>query len=343
MKLLFFLISLGFLFQSCSTKTLKSQTKSTDNSTFRIAFGSCSDQDSANILWKEITANQAALWIWGGDLIYSEIKNIEHFRSAYQKQKKNADYQEFLKKTKVLGTWDDHDYGVNDGGLENPKKELAQEIFLDFFDIPQNDPRRKQEGVYYSELFEVGKNKSVNVILLDTRYFRSSLTLDKDSQKRYKSNEYGEGTMLGDKQWKWLEKELTNSEADFNVIVSSIQFLSYLHRYETWGNMPHQVDKMKALIRDSGAKGTFILSGDRHFSEISKTNVEGLAYPLYDFTSSGLTHTYSKTKDENPLRVSKLVNVKSFGLLKFNFEKKSVIMEMRGKKNILLDSFEAQF
>ena len=310
---------------------------------FTLAFGSCDNQDEKNIFWKDIEQNQSDVWIWGGDLVYGESKHMKSFISAFQKQKQNADYQDFIKRTKVLGVWDDHDYGVNDGGVEHPDKKEAQQLFLDFFDVPKDDPRRKKEGTYFSETFKAEEGKSIKVILLDTRYFRTSLTEDKKTKKRYKPNEYGEGTMLGETQWNWLNKELKDSKADFNIIVSSIQFLAYEHGFETWANMPHESDKLKNMIRESGAKGTIILSGDRHISEISKVDVKGLAYPLYDFTSSGLTHSYEKSKETNPLRVSKLITVVSFGLLKFDFDKNTVLMEIRGANDTLLDSVKVQF
>ena len=138
------------------------------------------------------------------------------------------------------------------------------------------------------------------------------------------------------RQWQWLENTLNNSEADFNLIVSSIQFLSTEHGYETWGNMPHEVNKLKSLIGTSKAKGVIILSGDRHISEFSKTAIEGVDYPLIDFTSSGMTHSYSNFGGEpNQYRKGKVVSDLSFGLLKINFEAKKVIMQMRGENNVL--------
>lgn len=53
--------------------------------------------------------------------------------------------------------------------------------------------------------------------------------------KRFQPNTYGQGSMLGDAQWKWLELELKKSKADFNLIVSSVQILSAEHGFETWG------------------------------------------------------------------------------------------------------------
>jgi len=49
----------------------------------------------------------------------------------------------------------------------------------------------------------------LQVILLDTRYYRDPLSSD--------------GSILGDAQWTWLEKELKGLPTTFTVIVSSIQ------------------------------------------------------------------------------------------------------------------------
>src|SRR5690606_31116833 len=143
-----------------------------------------------------------------------------------------------------------------------------------------------------SEVFETDKG-SIKVIVLDTRYFRTELTKSTENNRRYQPNEFGNGTILGEMQWQWLKDELNNSNSDFNVIVSSIQVLSSEHQFEKWANFPHETERLFKLIASSGAKGTFIISGDRHISEFSKTQIDGMNSPLVDFTSSGLTHVYS--------------------------------------------------
>ena len=141
---------------------------------------------------------------------------------------------------------------------------------------------------------------------------------------------------MGKKQWSWLKNELKKSKEDFTIIDSSIQFLSSEHGFETWGNFPHEVEKMKDLIIKSSVKNILFLSGDRHISEFSKTTIDGLNYPIIDFTSSGLTHSYSSNSGEtNKYREKEVVKEISFGLLKFDFEKKSITMQMRGEQNVL--------
>lgn len=228
-----------------------------------------------------------------------------------------------------------HDYGKKDGGVEFNEKKKSQREFFDFIGVAKDDPIRKQEGVYRAHEFEKS-NGSIKIIMLDTRFFRTALTSDPSPKKRFKPNAYGLGTFLGEVQWNWLETELRESKADFNVIVSSIQVLSNEHGFECCGNFPHEVDRFKNLLVTSKAKGVIILSGDRHISEFSGTSISGMAYPLVDFTSSGLTHVYSRFENEpNSHRVGTVVAKESFGLLQFDLDQKKVFLSMLGDNGSL--------
>ncbi|GAA4325328.1 hypothetical protein GCM10023115_40670 [Pontixanthobacter gangjinensis] len=305
-----------------------------------IAFGSCNREDSPQALWDDILKNDPDVFLWGGDNIYSDTDDAKVMKAAYELQRNNKGYQKLLNRVPVYGIWDDHDYGLNDGGKEWHFKEKSQQLFLDFMEVPQNSPRRSREGVYHAEVFETEKGK-VKVFMLDTRYFRDPLAKSEDPNRRYEASE---GAILGEQQWEWLENGLRDSEADFNVILSSIQVLSAEHGFEKWGNFPSEVERLKELIVSSEARNVILLSGDRHISEFSATEVEGLDYPLVDFTSSGLTHTYEEFSGEpNKYRVGEVVNDKSFGLLKFDFDKNRLRMEMRGNRNKLLQDYVLEF
>jgi alkaline phosphatase D len=320
---------------SCKTIQVENEKKIEDGYDVTIAFGSCNDQDIENKLWVEVLKNNPDVWIWGGDDVYADTDNMVKLKADYDKVLANEGYIKLKEIAEITGTWDDHDYGLNDGGEEFLAKKESQQVFLDFLGVSKNDKRRSREGVYSSQMVNSPKGK-IKIIVLDTRYFRSALTQSKNNEKRYEPSVYGKGTMLGNMQWNWLEHELKSSVADFNLIVSSVQFLSAEHGFETWGNFPHEVDKLKALIKDSKASGVMVLSGDRHISEFSKTLIDGVSYPLIDFTSSGLTHVYSSFSGEpNKYRVLEVVPKLSFGVLKFNLETKTVFLEMRGLNNTL--------
>lgn len=342
MRFFFVLFLSSFLFSCCNIKKQNQVAKISKKHDFTIAFGSCNKQNKTNVLWQEIEKNNPNLWIWGGDIIYSDTENMSKMKSDYEVQLNQKGYKALSTSIPILATWDDHDYGINDGGAEFPKKQEAQQLFLDFLGVSDNNPRRKQEGIYYSKEFNNSKGK-IKIILLDTRYFRTKLT-KAQGKKRYVPNKNDEGTILGETQWSWLENELKNSKANFNIIVSSIQVLSSEHGFETWGNFPHEVDKLKEIIISSKAKGVLLLSGDRHISEFSQTEVDELPYKLTDFTSSGLTHAYTSYSGEpNKHRIKEVVNEISFGILNFNFNDNFIELEMRGRNNKLLQKMKQSY
>lgn len=313
------------------------------NAEFTVAFGSCNRTNMKNLLWDDIAAVSPDVWIWGGDNIYADTDDIVRMQTMYRNQNQVTGYRELKQKVPIIGTWDDHDYGLNDGGVEFPKKKESQQAFLDFMEVPMDSPRRSREGVYTAHDYNLPQGK-MKILVLDTRYFRTPLTPDTLTQKRVTPNTYGQGTLLGEKQWQWLSEELHSSQADFNIIISSIQLLSNEHGFECWGNFPHETDKLLQLLAASRAKGVMILSGDRHISEFSRRAVARLSYPLIDFTSSGLTHVYASYSGEpNPYRVGEVVAKESFGLVKINLSSKQAHFEMIGNNGEVLGRLEESY
>lgn len=338
---LFFVVVGAF---SCKSTLDISATNNTSGEVFVVAFGSCNKQYEVNPFWDDILMYNPDVWIWGGDNIYaSEDFRLGKLKRGYAKQNRNKSYRKLLSQIPIIGTWDDHDYGLNDGGEEFEQKEESQQLFLDFMQVPAESNRRGQEGVYASHTYKT-THGNVKVLVLDTRFFRSPLEKDSDPNRRYKANQTENATILGETQWKWLEKELNESEADFNLIISSIQFLSSEHGFESWGNFPMEIEKMNQFILDSEAKGVMVLSGDRHISEFSRTNLKGMAYPLVDFTSSGLTHSYSEFKSEpNRFRVGEVVSQTSFGLIELNLKNKEAHFKIMGENRTVYQELKQAY
>ncbi|WP_437396750.1 alkaline phosphatase D family protein [Flagellimonas lutimaris] len=344
MKQFYIFLATLILFSACKKKVEKTiETEERPSPDFIVAFGSCNMSQEPNPFWDDILAESPDVWIWGGDIVYADTDDVEKLRAIYAMQDTVAEYAKLRAEVPIIGTWDDHDFGLNDGGSDFSIKKESQQVFLDFMGIPEDSERRNREGVYASHEYEVPAGK-VKVIVLDTRYFRSELVKDEESKKRYKPTTDSTATVLGEAQWQWLENELNQSDADFNLIMSSIQVLSGEHGFESWGNFPLEVDKLENLIAQSGAKGVIILSGDRHISEFSKTEIDGLSYPLIDFTSSGLTHSYfSFSGEPNQHRIGEVVSEKSYGVITFDFEKREADMKMKGDNGAVLQELKQTY
>jgi len=319
----------------------KTETPIKESIDFTMVFASCSNQRMEQPLWKPIIQNNPDVFVWGGDNVYTDTDDMLKMKADYDSVWAQPDYQKLASITRITGTWDDHDYGKNDAGKEWHVKKEAQQEFLDFMKVSKDDIRRTREGVYSSETFTT-ENGSIKLIMLDTRYFRDSLLLSTTEGKRYDHWPAGHvGTILGETQWNWLEKELDDNKATFTVIVSSIQFLADEHFWEKWGYFPEEVERLNQLIIDAKANNIFVLSGDRHLAEFSVKELKGLNYPLIDFTASGMTKVYPDTpEDTNKYRVGHQVKKLNFGLIKFDFKNQKVIMEIRGEGNVVYDVLE---
>ncbi|MDF2157726.1 alkaline phosphatase D family protein [Algoriphagus sp. CAU 1675] len=291
-----------------------------------IAFGSCNRQNLPQPLWRPIIEDHPDLWVWMGDNIYGDSPIMDTLKAKYDLQNQVLDYQELKKSTPIIGIWDDHDYGINDGGKQFAQKEASKQLMLDFLGVPEDAPERKREGAYSSHLFGQGENL-VKVLLLDARYFRDTL---ERIDRVYQTNETGQ--VLGETQWKWLEEELKNSPAKVHLIVSGIQMLPVEHAYEKWANFPKERERLLNLISKSGAGTPILLSGDRHIAEIMKLQDERFPQGLFEITSSGLTHTWGSISEEpNQFRIGELIAKLNYGLAKFDWEKEEVLFEIKGE------------
>lgn len=285
-----------------------------------IIFGSCASQDRPQPFWDAIIAQNPQLFLFTGDNIYADTEDMNVMRAKYAQLGAQPGYQQLRAHTPVLATWDDHDYGVNDGGSEYLMRAESQRVFMDFFDVPGSSPMRSRPGVYATYVFGP-EGQRVQVILLDTRYFRGPLARRPEGRHydfpgRYVPSTDSKSSMLGAAQWRWLETQL-RQPAEIRFLVSSIQVIAEDHGWEKWANLPHERTRLLKLLRKTGAEGAVILSGDRHLAELSRLDgdaVNGIGYPLYDLTSSGLNRGGGGSSDEpNRHRIGRNIRHNNFG------------------------------
>jgi len=282
----------------------------------RVALGSCNDQRRDMSIWSEISTYDPDLWVWLGDNVYHDVakggvfhdSSVEQMKENYKILREYKDYKTFAASHDIIGMWDDHDYGINNGDASYPNKEVAKEMMLDFLDEPVDSPRRAQPGTYASYVVGEGKEK-VHFILTDNRFFAEK-----------------EVSMLGEEQWKWLESEVRSSDAAFIFIASGVQVLpNYRPFAEKWANTPNERKRLLHLIRTT-KKPVILLSGDIHTAELLQLNMcdihgdnieermkEGLTparlpeagdvrertllyTPVFELTTSGMTHACGLSK-----------------------------------------------
>lgn len=285
-----------------------------------FVFASCYKQDKKAPALETIAVMKPGVMVWMGDTIYGDTEDMEALREEYDELARHPSFLKIRESSEVIGTWDDHDYGVNDGGKEYPKRAESQQVLLDFYEVPEESPRRDREGVYSTSVHGE-EGKQVRVILLDTRYHRD----EKGSN----------GTILGEEQWRWLERTLRESEAEAHVIVSSIQVIPNEHRFEKWGEFEDERRRFFELLADEEIPPVFIMSGDRHRGEIT-LNTDLTGYPLYEITASSLNRGYfGKKEDPNSERVGEQIHEPNFAGVDFQWENE-------GAPRVTVTLFDAQ-
>jgi alkaline phosphatase D len=302
----------------------------------RIALGSCAKQNLPQPIWDPILAAEPDLFIFLGDNIYGDSKDMDVISRKYSQLAAKPGFQKLRATVPILATWDDHDYGADDSGVEYPMKVKTQKLFLDFFNEPLESTRRKTEGIYDAKIFG-SKGKRVQIILLDTRYFRGPLKPKPrvpGKGTRYLPSEDTSVTMLGEKQWGWLEDQL-RTPAEVRIIASSIQVISEEHDSEKWMNLPHERIRLYQLIYDTAAAGVIFVSGDVHRGELSMMD-GGAGYPFYDLTCSGLTQvTKVKLEDwTNRYRVGTVDWTTSFGTIEFDWESVDPVIRLQIRDDV---------
>lgn len=308
-----------------------------------LGFGSCLHQDRSMDILKTIEKKELDLFMFIGDNVYGDQKDgeLDKLIRTYEQQFNNL--EGFLKNVRTEFIWDDHDFGLNDGGSNYRYKDRSKELFLETWKIPSKDIRRLRDGLYFDKI--INKNGlKVQLIFLDNRSFKSEWKLtdefNKEGKERYVEDFDPDKTLLGKKQWQWLKDRL-NEKSDIKFILSSLQVLSLGHGWESWDKFPLEREKLFNLIDESGVSNLFILSGDRHrggFYRL-KTNDNNI---INEFTSSSLNLPIPSNKEEKgPLRIGSTYRKANFGVIRI-FEDE-VVMELISNKGKVVDSINVEF
>lgn len=255
--------------------------------------------------------------LWTGDNTYlreADYSSEYGIERRYSHTRKNKDLQRLFISRPNYATWDDHDFGPNDGNYTYDLKNKSAETFKNYWPAKSY----KSEGVYTKFTWS-----DAEFFLLDDRYFRSA-------------NEYPDSvngkpnpakTFLGNTQLEWLKNSLISSKATFKFIVCGSQVQNKLASKELFCKYSFEYNDLMSFITNNKIEGVLFISGDRHFTELLKFKPNADFYNLYEYTCSPLTssvHDISKSKElNNPNRIEgSLIQENNFGKI-----------EIKGAKN----------
>jgi alkaline phosphatase D len=318
-----------------------------DETLSKLAFGSCHKSIKAKTprpIWNTIDNKEhPEAWLWTGDAIYTASRQDRDGDANGKKQKRygpappselselyqemhtnqTIGYASFIEPPRlplgVYGTWDDHDMGGNDMGVDIPQKQARKKAFYQFLGLSDTDTNTdlaNREGVYSSVEWGSAPRKT-KAILLDTRWHRqdhcipsvahnwplgsviacvsrwlvAGLRLDRWAWMWHaKGDDCTTHSILGETQWTWLQQQLLESDAQVHILVSSIQVFTTNPTVESWGHFPKELERLVNLLetkRQQNRGSVILLSGDVHHAEVLQTQAQP---GLLEVTSSGLTH-----------------------------------------------------
>lgn len=298
-----------------------------------FAFGSCNGQENDQAIWSTISASNPQAFIAMGDNIYGETGWDEGpvmptLVEGYRRQMTSAPFMALRRTVPMLVTWDDNDYGLNDGGASFDQRETSERLFEYYWQLP--DEVRDRPGLYQSTT--VGPaGRRVQFIVLDTRFFRSDYVRwgPETPSGRYTVNTDPAATMLGADQWQWLEQELAEP-ADLRVVVSSVQVLSEAHGWESWDKLPLERARLLDMLVDRAGGGLVLLTGDRHAAAFYETEWRGER--ITEFTSSSLNRPRpggteaATSREPDPLRLTRFIGETNFGSMAIDWSQRELAM-----------------
>ncbi len=255
--------------------------------------------------------------LWLGDNVY--FREVDWYSRSgmqhrYSHMRATPELQRLLGICPHYATWDDHDYGPDNGDGSWIHKDWAAETFAEFWANPSYGLPDLGEGI--TGMFQF---HDVDFFLLDNRSFR----VNDDNRTQPKQ-------VLGKAQIDWLIQALQFSRAPFKVIAIGGQFISDFADFENMALFPEEREGILDRIEKEDIQGVVFLSGDRHSTELSELTL-GNGRKVIDFTCSALTSgTYDHTDEPNSTRVSgTMVGVRNFGTLEVSGPREERVLTLR--------------
>lgn len=262
-------------------------------------------QDSS--IFQTMAAEKAAFMLWTGDNWYTREVDYGSAWGLWYRPHRDRSMlilQPFLKALPHYASWDDHDYGPNNGDASYILKDESRRVFMHYWANPSYG--QDGEGIYTKISYS-----DVDIFLCDDRWWRSADEVKDSVDGRPNPDK----VMLGSKQLQWLKNTLLNSNATFKIIVIGSQVLNPVSPFDRWSAFSYEYNDLMGFLKSYGINGVLFLSGDRHHSEVVKVERPG-TYPLFDVTISPLTsnmYPFSGPELNNPYRLLGIAQKQNYG------------------------------
>ncbi|WP_417737667.1 alkaline phosphatase D family protein [Rosistilla oblonga] len=242
-----------------------------DDNRVSVGFVSCVDIEP-NGMWADMRKLGIDTLCLMGDTPYIDTADLKVVRDRHRKFMQMDDLATLARSTPVVGTWDDHDFGLNNGNGLNMQtgKPATRRGFVEYRAHSQYG--NGGEGVYHK--VDLGM---IEVFLLDPRYF---------SQTEPSPVDPSQPTCFGKQQWEWLLEGLRQSKAPFKVLAMGAIWQDKKNRetddmFTYW----YERDALLDFVKQQKIGGVVLLGGDIHVARHLR-HPQRVGYDLHDFVIS---------------------------------------------------------
>ncbi|MFM1822563.1 MAG: Alkaline phosphatase precursor [Planctomycetota bacterium] len=246
-----------------------------------LGLGSCAPS-VPDPIWTQVVDEGCEGFVLLGDTPYIDDDRLAVAREKHRAFLVQPEIARMIRSMPVWGTWDDHDFGRNDGHGDFPGKHVARLAFTEYRanatfgqdrdGRPQRDRFGEARGIHTS--FRRGP---VEVFLLDPRWFSRTAPSWADS---------AQPTCLGAAQWAWLREALRASTATFKLLATGMIWDDKGNpEKDDWHTYRHERDAILDLVRDERIAGVVLIGGDIHVSRALRYR-DRVGYDLWQFITS---------------------------------------------------------
>jgi len=254
----------------------------TADGSVRLMFGSCCHEDEGTgNAWRRVAIEKPDTVVLLGDTPYIDNTQLRQQRIRYAAFAGFAPMADLLRTTSWYGTWDDHDFGINDTDGRVPGKATSRQVFLEYHANPSYGDG--QRGIYCK--FRRGP---IEVFLLDTRTFAA---MEPSPFKRHHAS------LLGRGQWQWLLDGLRKSTAPVKVLACGMIWNEATRpgKLDHWGSYPHERQALFDAIGKHKTSGVVLVGGDIHRSRVIRhATKKSAGYDIVELITSPMHHSIIK-------------------------------------------------
>lgn len=247
----------------------------------RVALMSCSNFNNISgqeKIWSRVPEFQTDLILFTGDIVYANAKwrsvtgqaeppqtALERYIETWQK----VDLYALDPLIPVVATWDDHDYGMNNGNATHPHRQVMWQMFRLFYPVP---PPAKSLA-----LFSQGPGISFrwhvfgrDLYLMDNRSFHVPGR-----------------TQWGEAQEAWFKQDYLSRPFPC-WMANGTSFFAYSSVIESvQKNGPQSLSVLRETLQEK-PKACVLMSGDVHASYSQKIAADFFGFEVHELVSSAV-------------------------------------------------------